>query len=50
MTGRLKGRKATGTVRIVLPQAVRDRPGRHVCDTGKRKWTAQLDEILVELP
>ncbi|MBN1527612.1 MAG: hypothetical protein JW895_01025 [Thermoleophilaceae bacterium] len=50
LTGRLKGRKATGTIRIVYrkPSATAAQGVR--CDTGKRRWTAQLDEIVVELP
>jgi hypothetical protein len=50
ITGRLKGRRASGTIRIVLRRGEPGQPGATTCDTGKRKWTAKLDEIIVELP
>lgn len=50
LTGRLKGRKATGTVRIVYRKPSATGPRGTKCDTGKRRWTARLDEIIVELP
>jgi hypothetical protein len=50
LTGRLKGRKATGTVRIVYRKPSATAPQGTKCDTGKRKWSAKLDEIVVELP
>lgn len=50
LTGRLKGRRATGTVRIVYRKPSSTDPQGTKCDTGKRKWSAQLDEIVVELP
>jgi hypothetical protein len=48
LTGKLKGRKATGTVRIVFRRTAST--GTVVCDTGRRKWSARAEEILVELP
>jgi hypothetical protein len=48
VTGRLKGRKATGTVRIVLRRS--SPTGTLVCDTGRHKWSALSEEIVVELP
>jgi hypothetical protein len=48
LTGKLKGHKATGTVRVVLRRATPT--GTVVCDTGRRKWSARAEEILVELP
>jgi hypothetical protein len=50
LTGKLKGRKATGTIRIVYRKPSATDPQGTKCDTGKRKWTALLDEIVVELP
>jgi hypothetical protein len=50
LTGRLKGRKASGTVRIVYRKPSPTNPLGIKCDTGKRKWSAKLDEIIVELP
>jgi len=50
LTGRLKGRKAAGTVRIVYRKPSPADPLGIKCDTGKRKWSAKLDEIIVELP
>ena len=49
VTGKLKDRKATGTVRMVF----RHQSGtgeKILCDTGTRKWSAKLDEILTRLP
>jgi hypothetical protein len=48
VTGKLKGEKATGTVRIVLHLGTEADPV--ICDTGRRKWKAKLDEVIVELP
>ena len=50
LTGRLKGRKATGTIRIVYRKPSTGGVAGTKCDTGKRKWSARLDEIIVELP
>jgi hypothetical protein len=50
VTGRLKGRKATGTVRIVYRKPSATGTAGVKCDTGSRRWTALLDEIVVELP
>jgi hypothetical protein len=50
VTGRLKGRKASGTVRIVYRKPSATGAQGTKCDTGKRRWTALLDEIVVELP
>ena len=48
LTGKLKGHKATGTVRVVLRRT--SPTGTVLCDTGRRKWSARAEEILVELP
>ncbi len=49
VTGKLKDTKASGTVRIVLRRETA--PGvKVICDSGTRKWSAKLDEILVHLP
>ena len=49
VTGKLKDRRATGTVRMVYRH-----PGasgqKVICDSGTRKWKAKLDEILAHLP
>ena len=50
LTGKLKGTKATGTVRIVLRRGSSSTGDAVVCDTGRRKWSARAEEILVELP
>jgi hypothetical protein len=50
VTGRLKGRKATGTVRIVYRKPSATATTGVKCDTGTRKWTALAEEIVVELP
>jgi hypothetical protein len=48
VTGKLKGSKATGTVRVVFRHG--SAADEVVCDTGRRRWSARPEEILVELP
>jgi hypothetical protein len=49
VTGKLKDTKASGTVRMVYRHETGE--GQKVlCDSGTRKWSAKLDEILVHLP
>ena len=50
LTGKLKGSKASGTVRIVLRYGGTAGADAVVCDTGRLKWSARPEEILVELP
>jgi hypothetical protein len=50
LTGKLRGSKATGTVRVVLRRAAAAGEDAVVCDTGRRKWRARPEELLVELP
>jgi hypothetical protein len=57
VAGRLKGRKASGTVRMVLrlnaSSGEIDPAGTIVCDTGRLKWSAKLGkpgETWVDLP
>jgi hypothetical protein len=54
VTGRLKERSASGTLRIMLRVSASsgnvDPEGTVVCDTGKRKWTATPDEVELTLP
>ncbi len=44
LTGKLRGLKASGTLRVVLDA------GDATCDTGVRRWSARLDEVIVRLP
>ena len=48
VTGKLKDTKASGTVRMVLRHE--SNGVKVICDSGTRKWSAKLDEILVHLP
>jgi hypothetical protein len=57
VAGRLRGKRASGTVRMVLrlnaATGAIDPAGTVVCDTGKLKWTAKRGkpgEVWVDLP
>jgi hypothetical protein len=48
VTGKLRDRRASGTVRIVYRHETA--PGvKVVCDSGTRRWSAKLDETVVHL-
>ena len=50
VSGKLKGQRATGTLRVVFRIASSGDPNAVVCDTGTRKWKARLEDVIVELP
>ncbi len=49
VTGKLKDTKASGTVRMVFRHTT-GTGEKVVCDSGTRKWSAKLDELVVHLP
>jgi hypothetical protein len=49
VTGKLKKSRASGTVRMVFRYQTGSGE-KVVCDSGTRKWSAKLDEIVVHLP
>jgi hypothetical protein len=50
VSGKLKGQRASGTLRVVLRIASGGDPNAVVCDTGRRTWKARLDDVVVHLP